>query len=223
VLGLAVGAVAIPLQILSGDFSARFLADKQPEKFAAMESQFTTEKGAPLRIGGVPNPGAGRTDYAIEIPKLGSFLARHDLNAEVKGLDAFPADARPDPRIVHLSFDVMVASGLLLFLAGSAFFGVAAVKRALPLGRWTLRSLLLCSPLGFVAIEAGWFVTEFGRQPWIVWHLMRVSDAATHQSGVDILLFVVALVYVGLTVGLVLLLLLPHAFGWLRPKRGAGP
>src|SRR3970040_1477542 len=101
-LGLAVAAVATPLQIITGDLSARFLAHNQPEKFAAMEAQFDTESGAPLRIGGIPDPGAGKTRYAIEIPKLASFLAFEDFDAEIKGLNTSPEDAVPARRITHL-------------------------------------------------------------------------------------------------------------------------
>jgi cytochrome d ubiquinol oxidase subunit I len=207
VLALAVGAVAIPLQIVSGDFAARYVAEKQPEKFAAMEGQFETERGAPLRIGGVPNPSTGETQFAIELPKLGSYLAFRDFDAEVRGLNSFPEDERPDARKVHIPFQVMVGSGFFLLFVGSAFFAIAAWKRALPLGKTVLRLVAVTIPLGFIATEAGWFVTEFGRQPWIIWRIMRVSEAATPQEGVVYLLVVFSLVYLALTAGLILLLL----------------
>ncbi len=212
ILALAVGAIAVPVQIVSGDLSARFLAHNQPEKFAAMEGQFETEKGAPLRIGGWPDVDAGETKYAIEIPKLGSFLAFEDLDAEVRGLNSFAKDDRPDPRKVHIPFQVMVASGFYMLTIGFGFFAIMKVRRRLMLSKPVLLAVASTLPLGFVALEAGWFVTEFGRQPWIIWHVMRVSEAATPQSGVEVLLVAFGLVYVALTAGLVLLLLLPN---WL--------
>jgi cytochrome bd ubiquinol oxidase subunit I len=221
VLSLAVGAVAVPLQIGSGDFSARFLARNQPEKFAALEGQFKTERGAPLRIGGIPNPSTEETPYAIEVPKLGSFLAYHNTGAEVRGLNTFPRDERPDPRLVHIPFQVMVGSGFFMLFVSGAFFASAAIKRSFPLGRLMLGLVLCAAPLGFVAIEAGWFVTEFGRQPWIVWHVMRVADAATPQSGIVYLLIVFSGVYLALTAGLILLLLLPDIVERIRSRFGA--
>jgi cytochrome d ubiquinol oxidase subunit I len=218
ILALAVGAATIPLQIISGDASAKFVAANQPAKFAAMEGQWETERGAPLRIGGIPNTSTEETPFAIDIPKLGSFLAFADFNAEVKGLREFPVDERPDPLKVHLSFQVMVASGFTMLFVGGGFFALAALKRGFVLTKWVLRAVVLCLPLGFVAIEMGWFVTEFGRQPWIVWHLMRVDEAATPQDGVVLLLLAFGLVYVALTVALVLLLLTPNLLRML-PRR----
>jgi cytochrome d ubiquinol oxidase subunit I len=215
-LSMGVALVAIVLQIGSGDFSARFLASNQPEKFAAMEGQFQTETGAPLRIGGIPLSGQGKTRYAIEVPKLGSFLAFHRFNAEVQGLNEFPADERPDPLIVHLSFQVMVGTGFFMLFVGLAFFGLWAFRRAQAMARTMLRLIAVTLPLGMVAIEMGWFVTEFGRQPWIVWQIMRVSEAATPQSGVIVLLIVFSGVYLGLTAGLLLLLLAPNLLSRLR-------
>jgi cytochrome d ubiquinol oxidase subunit I len=220
-LALAVGAVAIPLQIVSGDFAARYVAEKQPEKFAAMEGQFETERGAPLRIGGIPNPSTGETQFAIELPKLGSYLAFRDFDAEVRGLNSFPEAERPDARKVHIPFQVMVGSGFFMLFVGTVFFAVAAWKRALPLGKTMLRLVVVTIPLGFIATEAGWFVTEFGRQPWIIWRVMRVSEAATPQEGVVYLLVVFSLVYLALTAGLVLLLL-PGLIPRLRLRIG-GP
>lgn len=217
-LAMSVAAATIPLQIVSGDFSARFVADYQPSKFAAMEGQFETERGAPLRIGGIPFPEDGETRYAIEIPKMGSFLAYRDVNAEVQGLNAFPEDERPDPRLVHIPFQVMVASGFFMLFVAAAFFGLWAFKRALATTKPMLLAIAASLPLGFVAIEMGWFVTEFGRQPWIVWQIMRVSDAATPQEGVVLLLLVFSLVYVALTAGLLLLLLVPDFLARLRRR-----
>jgi cytochrome bd ubiquinol oxidase subunit I len=209
VLSVSVAAVAIVLQIVSGDFSARFVAQNQPAKFAAIEGQFDTETGAPLRIGGIPLTGEGETRYAVEVPKLGSFLAFHNFNATVQGLNDFPADERPDPLLVHTSFQIMVATGFFMLFVGWAFLALWAFRRAYATAKAMLLLVGATLPLGFVAIEMGWFVTEFGRQPWIVWQIMRVSEAATPQEGVVVLLLVFSGVYVALTLGLLLLLLVP--------------
>ncbi|MDP2949386.1 MAG: cytochrome ubiquinol oxidase subunit I [Chloroflexota bacterium] len=207
VLGLAVAAVFTPLQIVSGDLSGRFLAHHQPEKFAAMEGQFETEKGAPLRIGGFPDPEDKTTRYAIEVPKLGSFLAFEDFNAEVRGLNSFPQDDIPDARLVHPFFQVMVGIAFFMLFVVVWFFGLAWWRKRIDPGRLLLLAVAVTVPLGFVAIEAGWFVTEFGRQPWIIYHLMRTADGSTPREGIAWVLMVFALVYVALAAGLALLLL----------------
>jgi cytochrome d ubiquinol oxidase subunit I len=207
VLGLAVAAVFAPLQVVTGDLSGRFLAHNEPEKFAAMEGQFETEEGAPLRIGGFPDVGDKTTRLAIEIPKLGSFLAFEDFDAEVRGLNSFPQDEIPDVRLVHYSFQAMVAIGFFMVFVVAWFFGIAWWRRRIDPGRLQLLAIAATLPLSFVAINAGWFVTEFGRQPWIIYQVMRTSDAATPREGIGFILLVFILVYIALTVGLALLLL----------------
>jgi cytochrome d ubiquinol oxidase subunit I len=207
VLGLAVGAVFAPIQVISGDLSARFVAHNQPEKLAAMEGQFETENGAPLRIGGFPDTEDKTTRYAIEIPKLASFLAFEDFDAEVRGLNSFPQDEIPDARIVHSAFQVMVGIGFFLLLVAVWFFGLAWWRKRIDPGRLLLLAVAVTPPLGFIAINLGWLVTEFGRQPWIIYHLMRTSGAATPREGIGFILLVFILVYISLTVGLALLLL----------------
>ena len=206
-LGLAVAAVSTPLQIISGDLSARFLAHNQPEKFAAMEGQFDTERGAPLRIGGFPDPGDRTTRYAIEIPKLASFLAFEDFDAEVRGLNSFPQDEIPDPRLVHYSFQTMVGIGFFMLFVAAWVLGLAWWRKRIDPGRLQLLALAATLPLGFVAIEAGWFVTEFGRQPWIIYQLMRTDEASTPREGIGFILLVFVLIYIALAAGLALLLL----------------
>lgn len=182
-LGLLMGGLMIPLQLISGDFSARHVAEYQPAKLAAMEAQYETQSCAPLHIGGIPDPKTGTVSWAIEIPCGLSFLAHHDLNATIQGLNAFPPGETPNPLIVHTSFLLMVGSGLaLLTLAGWAGF-LFWRKRRLADSRWLLWTTALCGPLGFLAIEAGWTVTEVGRQPWIVYGLFKTSDAVTPTPG----------------------------------------
>ncbi len=178
-VALLVGGPAALLQPLSGDLSARFVARWQPAKLAAMEGQFRTEAGAPLRIGGIPDERAGKTRYAIEIPRLLSLLAFHDRDAVVKGLDAFPRDQWPPVALVHVAFQVMV--GLGSFMAGVAAWALLLAWRirGLPTHPWLLGALVAAAPMGFVCTEAGWVVTEAGRQPWIVYNVVKTADAVT--------------------------------------------
>ncbi|MEP6689669.1 MAG: cytochrome ubiquinol oxidase subunit I [Gemmatimonadaceae bacterium] len=178
-IGLTMGVPAGLVQPLSGDISARYVARWQPAKLAAMEGQFRTERGAPLRLGGLPNESARNTPYAIEIPRGLSLLAYHDPRAEVKGLEAFPRSAWPPVAVVHISFQVMVALGGYLVLVGVWVMARAIRRRPLAESRWLMRAVTIAAPMGFIAIEAGWTVTEVGRQPWIVFGLVRTSDAVT--------------------------------------------
>lgn len=182
-IALAVGGTAAVLLPVSGDFSARFIARDQPVKLAALEGQFHTERGAPLRIGGIPDREKETTRYAIEIPKGLSLLAFHDADAEVKGLGAFPHADRPNPLPVHLAFQLMVACGSAL-AAVSLFAAWCTLRSRKKLfhPRFLL-AVVFCSPLGILAVEAGWTVTELGRQPWVIRGVMRTADAVTPVSG----------------------------------------
>jgi cytochrome d ubiquinol oxidase subunit I len=207
-LALAVGAIAIPLQIISGDANARFLATAQPYKLAAMEGVFHTESGAPLSIGGLPDEQSGTVRGAIEIPNGLSILAKGDPHATIKGLDAYPRNDWPILGATHLSFDGMVACGLFALLIGILFWLFAWLKkRAWQENRWMLLGVLLAGPLSFVAIELGWMVTEFGRQPWVIVGYLRTADAVTTAPGLDISFALFTLVYILLSFALIRLLL----------------
>jgi cytochrome d ubiquinol oxidase subunit I len=208
VLGLALVAVFSPLQVVTGDLSARHLAHNQPEKFAAMEAQFSTVNGEPIRIGGIPFPNDHDTRFAISIPKVGSFLAFEDFNAQVRGLDSFPQDQIPNVFLAHFPFQIMVGLGFLFVGVSVWFWGIAWWRKRIDPGKWLLRALVAVSALGFVAIEAGWFVTEFGRQPWIIYHVMETSGGATPRQGIWVLLMVFGAAYLALTLGLAGVLLL---------------
>jgi cytochrome d ubiquinol oxidase subunit I len=209
-IALAVGGVAALLQPLSGHYSAQVVAETQPAKLAAMEGQFQTERGAPLRIGGLPDPASGTTRYAIEVPYGLSILAFNDPHAEVKGLEAFPEADRPPVRVVHIAFQVMVACGMAM--AGLSLWAafLAWRKRAVPDTKTFLRAAILVSPLGMLAIEAGWTVTEVGRQPWIIQQVMRTSEAVTTVPGLWASLVTYTLLY--LFLGVIVVLLLGHQF-----------
>ena len=178
-IALAIACISIPLQILSGDHSARVVGRLQPAKLAAMEADYHTQRGAPLVIGGIPNDETRTTDDALRIPRGLSLLLDHDSTAKVVGLEEFPRNNWPNVRIVHWSFDLMVGAGMVM-LALAAWSGwLWGTRRILAEHKWLLRALVAAGPLGFVAIETGWVVTEVGRQPWIIYGVMRTEDAVT--------------------------------------------
>jgi cytochrome d ubiquinol oxidase subunit I len=182
-IALLVGGSAAVVQAVSGDALARVTARNQPTKLAAMEGDFQTRSGAPLRIGGLPDVHTMQTKYAIEIPDALSLLAFHSPHAVVEGLDKTPRQDWPDVLLVHIAFQIMVGIGTLLICV--ALIGAWVAWRHGPLieNRRFLQLLVLCTPLGFVALESGWMVTELGRQPWIIYHIMRTSEAVTTMPG----------------------------------------
>jgi cytochrome d ubiquinol oxidase subunit I len=197
-LGLLVGSIPAVLQIVSGDFLARATAEHQPAKLAALEAHFHTEAGAPFRIGGFPDPDRQTVSYALSIPGGLSLLIHHDPRATVTGLDAFPRGDWPPVAIVHIAFQVMVGCGFVLL--GLAVWAGWRFWRRPPLtgSRRFLWALVLCTPLGFLAMETGWVVTEVGRQPWIIYGIMRTADAVTPMPGLTYPLMTFTALYLGL-------------------------
>ena len=185
VIILPFAVVASLIQPIIGDLSAKDVAHRQPEKLAAMEAHFHTEKGADLIIGGWPNTETGEVNYALHLPKMLSFLATGDFNAEVKGLFSFPLEERPPVLITHLSFQTMVGLGTILALVSLAWIFMVIYKVQWTRQAWFLKLLVLLTPTGFIALEAGWFVTEVGRQPWIIYKVMKVSEAVTPVPGLS--------------------------------------
>jgi cytochrome d ubiquinol oxidase subunit I len=169
--------VSALLQPLSGDLAAKDVARRQPLKLAAMEALFTTTKEAPLLIGGLPDERNRTVDYAIEIPKGLSFLAHADPSAVVIGLDSASEENWPPVLVVHIAFQIMVACGSLLALTALLALVVRWKKKSFIESPWLLKLFVLVGPLGFIAVEAGWTVTEVGRQPWIIYGLMKTRDA----------------------------------------------
>src|SRR3989449_1908311 len=203
---LVVACLSMPLQILSGDLSARAVARLQPAKLAAMEAHYRTQAGAPLVIGGIPQDQTMTTDYALEIPRGLSLLTAHNPNATVAGLEEFPRDQWPNVRIVHWAFDIMVGSGMLM-LGLTLCADVLWLKyRVLPGSRWLLRGLVAAGPLGFLAIETGWVVTEAGRQPWIIYCVWRTREAVTPMPGLVVPFVIFTAVYFFLAIVVVFLL-----------------
>ncbi len=206
-IALVIGGITAILQPLSGDILARTVARNQPVKLAAFEGQFRTESGAPLRIGGIPDVEAGITRYALEIPYGLSLLAFHDPRATVKGLDAVPRDQWPPVKVVHIAFQIMVAAGFAMM--GVALWGGWLLwrQRAFFDSPWFLRAVTAATPLGFIAIEAGWIVTEVGRQPWIIYGIMRTAEAVTPMPGLKIPFIMFTLLYLFLATVVTWLLL----------------
>jgi cytochrome d ubiquinol oxidase subunit I len=183
-LGLVVGLVLAPIQVVVGDLAARMVADHQPVKLAAMEAQWETQARAPEHIGGIPLPSQEKTVFAIEIPGLLSWLAYGDPDAVVLGLKDVAEPDRPNVVLVHLAFQLMVAIGFG-FLALGIWAAVSGLRKT-PFSK-RRRFLLACAlagPAAYVAIECGWIVTEVGRQPWIVQGVMRTADAVTTRTGI---------------------------------------
>jgi cytochrome bd ubiquinol oxidase subunit I len=221
VLALVVGGIPALLQPLSGDLIARAVADHQPAKLAAMEALFFTETGADFVLFGLPDASTQTVDYAVVIPNALSLLLRGDPNAVVPGLDQIPRQDWPPVAVTHVAFQLMVICGLIM--AGVTLWaGWRWRTGRLETDRRLLRTLVIIAPLGFIAIQAGWVVTEVGRQPWIIQGLMRTSQAVTPMPGLWIPMVTFSLLYVVLA-GVVVWAIWRHiaATAAASPERGA--
>jgi len=194
------------LQPLSGDHSAKDIAHRQPIKLAAAEALFKTQSYAPLRIGGILDMAKEKVDDAIEVPGALSFLSFGRLDAPVKGLDDFPRDNWPPVPVVHYAFELMVACGMFLAAVGLIFLVRTFMRKDILFKRWYLKLLVISTPLGLMALEAGWTVTETGRQPWIIYGIMKTRDALTPMPGLIIPFITITLLYVFLAVMVVWLM-----------------
>ena len=181
---LTIAALAAPVQVLVGDWAARDVAKGQPTKLAALEGLARTTKGAPEHLLGWYEHGTIK--FGIEIPKLLSLLSFHDPNARVQGLDAVPAADQPPVNVVRVAFQTMVGIGTLLAVLGVVFVVVRVRRKRLPDSPLFYRALVLAGPLSVVALISGWVTTEVGRQPWVVYHVMRTSQAVTGASGIPV-------------------------------------
>ncbi len=194
-IAMVIGAVAALMQPLAGHFAAQRVAVLQPMKLAAMEGHFKTGTRAPLYIGGWPDVEKEEMKFGLGVPGMLSFLAFDDLNAEVKGLDQIPKTDWPAVPVVHIAFQIMVGIGSFLALLGALFF-FFTYKGAYP--GWFLKFVVLATPLGFLAVEAGWVVTEVGRQPWIIYGILRTKDALTPVPGMVYHFWLFLVLYLGL-------------------------
>ena len=210
VIAFTVAAIATPVQMGVGDGLARWVFENQPVKFAAIELVPKTGSDVPETLFGHLNS-SGEVVGGLPIPGLASILSDPGTGTStvVQGLDAVPSDERPttsEVNVVHLAWDVMVGLGTLLFLLTFWYWASWIFRRDLPGSRWFLRAVAVSGPLSVIALEAGWTVSEVGRQPWIVYEKMRVEDAATGNTGIWITFVGVVILYVGLGVTTILVL-----------------
>ncbi|GLZ27960.1 cytochrome ubiquinol oxidase subunit I [Lentzea sp. NBRC 105346] len=201
---LTVAAIATPVQIGVGDWIANVVADNQPAKLAAMEGQYETTAGAGLSIGGIYR--GNELHYAVEIPYGLSLLIHHDPDGVVPGLEEVPADERPPVNVVHLAYNAMVGIGVVLLLLIAWYGLVWWRRRRLPDTAWFLRAVAVSGVAAVIAMEAGWITTEVGRQPWIVYGILRTAAAVSPAPGLGWGLVAVVAVYTALTVFTVVVL-----------------
>jgi cytochrome d ubiquinol oxidase subunit I len=205
-IALAVGGIAALAEPLSGDLIARVVAYNQPAKLAAFEALYKTQTQAPMTIGGIADSQTETTNFAVTVPGMLSMLAFGNVDAKVTGLNEFPRQDWPNVLATHLAFDTMVAIGSLLALVSLVAFWLGLKTRSLFQSEWFLRVLVLCAPLGFAAIEVGWCVTELGRQPWVIYGVLRTAHAVTPMPGVVYTLATITALYIFLSAIVILLM-----------------
>src|SRR3954454_14758049 len=208
---LTIAALAAPVQLFVGDWIARRVARDQPTKLAAIEGLRQTEKGADLHILGWYDD--GEVKYGIPIPRGLSLLAKHDPNATVRGLDAVAPGDRPPVNVVRVAFQTMVGIGTLLALLGALHLVTWFRRRRFVESRWFLWGVVAAGPLSVVALVCGWVTTEVGRQPWVVYGVMRTSDAVTGAGGI----------FVGYATLLVVYVALAFAVAWILVRLARRP
>jgi cytochrome d ubiquinol oxidase subunit I len=194
-MAMIMAVFVAPMQLVFGDLHGLNTLKHQPAKVAAMEGLWETRKGVPLVFFGWPDQEEETTKYAVEIPKLSSLILTHDLDGEVRGLKEWPADERPPVALVFWTFRFMVGIGVLMITTGLVAI-VLYVKKRLFDTRWFQYWCMALTPAGFVAVLSGWFVTEVGRQPWIVQGLMRTADATSPVIGTSIAVSLTAFIVV---------------------------
>jgi cytochrome d ubiquinol oxidase subunit I len=197
---LTIAALAAPVQLVIGDWISRRIGEDQPTKLAALEGLGPTTKGAGIHLLGWYEDGEVR--YGIEIPKMLSLLAKHDPEATVEGLEAVPPGDRPPVNVVRIAFQMMVGIGTLLAALGAIHLVTWFRRRRLVESRWFLRAVVAAGPLAVVALVCGWVVTEVGRQPWVVYGVMRTSDAVTGAGAIKVGYVTLLAVYAGLIAAL---------------------
>jgi cytochrome d ubiquinol oxidase subunit I len=184
-MAMIMAVFVAPLQAVLGDLHGLNTFKHQPAKVAAMEGLWETQRGAPLVLFGWPDQNNEVTNYAIEIPKLSSLILTHSLDGEVRGLKDWPKSDRPPVAAVFWSFRLMVGIGILMIATG-VMATVLYVRKRLFTTRWFQIWCMLMTPSGFIAVLAGWFVSEIGRQPYIVYGLMLTADAASPVAGAPV-------------------------------------
>jgi cytochrome d ubiquinol oxidase subunit I len=196
-LGMALSLLVwlAPLQVVIGDLSGLNAREYQPAKIAALEAHWDTERAAPLILFAWPNTKTESNDYQIAVPKLGSLVLTHEWDGEIRGLKSFPPEDRPNPVIPFFAFRIMVGVGLIM-IALSTIGAVLWLMGRLYTTRWFLKAMMWASPLGFVAVLAGWYTAEVGRQPWVVYGVLRTVDAVSPVPGGKVLTSIILFVLV---------------------------
>ncbi|MGB3021745.1 MAG: cytochrome ubiquinol oxidase subunit I [Methyloceanibacter sp.] len=196
-LGMALSLLVwlAPLQIFIGDLHGLNTREYQPAKIAAIEAHWETRKGAPLILFAWPDTKTESNKYEIAVPKLGSLILTHEWDGEIRGLKSFPPEDRPNPIIPFFAFRIMVGIGLIM-VALSSIGAVLWLMGRLYSTRWFLHAMIWASPLGFVAVLAGWFTAEVGRQPWVVYGVLRTADAVSPVGGMSVLASLILFVLV---------------------------
>ena len=205
-IAIVFGAIAAILQPFSGDISAKNVYKTQPAKLGAMEAYYHTQARAPLVIGGLPDTLHKTVKYGIEIPGLLSFLVHDNFSEPVNGLDKIPQQNQPPVAVTHMAFEIMIAIGSAMMLLGLIYFLAIWKKRSWLSKKWFLNLFILAIPFGFIAVEAGWTVTEVGRQPWIIYGIMRTSEAVTPMPGIHYTFYLFTAIYFTLTLAVIFLL-----------------
>jgi cytochrome d ubiquinol oxidase subunit I len=193
-MAMWMAALVTPIQIFAGDQHGLNTLEHQPAKIAAMEGHYETQKGAPLILFGIPDDTAEVTHFAIEIPRAGSLILAHDPDAEIKGLKEWAPQDRPRALIPFFTFRIMVGLGVLMLLTGLWSLW-ARYRKTLYTGKWLQRAAVLMGPSGFIAVLAGWYTTEVGRQPYTVYGVLRTSDSLSNIDaeaiGASLLAFII--------------------------------
>ena len=205
-IAIVFGAAAAILQPFSGDIAAKNVYKAQPAKLGAMEAYFHTQAYAPLVFGGIPDTTSKTVKYGIEVPGLLSFLVHDNFSEPVNGLDKIPVKNQPPVGITHFAFDVMIFIGSAMMLLGLMYFLALWKKKGWLSTRWFLSLFILAIPSGFIAVEAGWTVTEVGRQPWIIYGIMRTREAVTPLPGIRYTFYLFTAVYFTLSLAVIFLL-----------------
>ncbi|MDH0675085.1 cytochrome ubiquinol oxidase subunit I [Empedobacter falsenii] len=197
---------AAMLAPLSGDISAKDVAKRQPIKLAAMEAHFKTEESAPFVLGGIVDESKEEIKYAIKVPGVLSFLVHSDFKTPVKGLEEFPKDEWPPVAVVHYAFQIMITFGMLMMGIAVIYLIAQFFKKDWRTKRWFYKLFMIATPFGYIALEAGWTVTEVGRQPWIIYGIMRTVDSITPMPGIQYSFYIFTFVFITLSIILVFLM-----------------
>lgn len=197
---------AAMLAPLSGDISAKDVAKRQPIKLAAMEAHFKTEENASFVLGGIVDESKEEIKYAIKVPGVLSFLVHSDFKTPVKGLEEFPKDEWPPVAVVHYAFQIMITFGMLMMGIAVIYLIAQFFKKDWRTKRWFYKLFMIATPFGYIALEAGWTVTEVGRQPWIIYGIMRTVDSITPMPGIQYSFYIFTFVFITLSIILVFLM-----------------